>query len=66
MNTELPAKFKIKKRFVDSDKTEYAVDDTIELNNRMKIDRMIYYGIINRVPLKRRGRKPKTERAISL
>ena len=66
MNTNLPAKFKIKKRFVDADRKEYNRGDTIVLNNRIKIDRMIYYGIIDRKPYKKRGRKPKTERAVVL
>lgn len=58
--------FKIKKKFVDSDRKEYVAGDTIALDNRMKIDRMIYYGIIDRNPQKKRGRKPKVERAVVL
>ena len=61
-------KFKIKKRFVDSDKKEYLPNDIIELDNRMKIDRMIIYGIIEWEPIKqkKRGRKRKIERAVVL
>jgi len=46
----MPA-FKIKKRFVDSDRKEYFPNDTVEVENRMKIDRMIYYGIIGNEPI---------------
>lgn len=46
----MPA-FKILKRFVDSDRREYVEGNTIELDNKMKIDRMIYYGIIGRIPI---------------
>jgi len=46
----MPA-FKIKKKFVDSDRREYVAGNTIELESRMKIDRMIYYGIIGNEPI---------------
>ena len=54
LSKKLPASFKIRKRFVDSDRREYNKGDYIDLDNRMKIDRMIYYGIIERIPLKKR------------
>lgn len=67
-------KFKIKKKFVDSDRKVYAPGDTIELegdenkmsSGNMKIHRMITYGIIDRKSKKKRGRKPKVERAVVL
>lgn len=67
-------KFKIKKKFVDSDRKEYMPGDIIELDGdkdkfhkgNIKIDRMIVYGIIDRKPQKKRGRKPKTEKAVIL
>ena len=63
-------KYKIIKRFIDSDRTDYQPGDTIELDNEMKITRMKYYGFIGWKPIeeKKRGRrrKPKIERAIIL
>ena len=61
-------KYKIIKRFIDSDRTEYEVGDPIELENDMKITRMKYYGFIGWEPIeeKKRGRKPKIERAVIL
>ena len=56
--------FKILKRFVDSDRKEYLPGDTIELDNDMKIHRMMVYGIIKF--RKKPGRKPKIERAVVL
>jgi len=47
-------KFKIKKKFIDSDRKEYKTGDTIELdeiNKRIKIDRMVVYGIIGCKPI---------------
>ena len=67
-------KFKIKKKFVDSDRREYVPGDIMELEGddnkfhkgNIKIDRLMYYGIIERKPKKKRRRKPKIERAVVL
>lgn len=61
-------KYRIRKKFIDSDRTEYEVDDTIDIDNSMKVIRMQYYGYIDWQPIKqkKRGRKPKTERAVIL
>ena len=63
--------FKIVKKFCDSDRKEYKPGDSIELDeikNRIKIDRMIYYGIIGNKPIgkKKQKRKPIVERAAIL
>ncbi len=66
--------FKLKKKFVDNDRKEYSPGDIIKLDcdsegrgpDRIKIDRMVVYGIIDSIPQKRRGRKPKVERAVVL
>ena len=67
-------KFKLKKLFVDNDRQEYSPGDFIELDvdsdnhgpESMKVHRMIAFGIIHATPKKKRGRKRKTERAVSL
>jgi len=58
-------KFKILKKFFDNDRREYNPGDTIELENEMKIHRMLCFGIIK--PRKRPfERKPNVERAVVL
>lgn len=57
-------RFKIKKKFVDSDRKEYNPGDIILLENEMKIHRMITYGIIGW--RKRPGRKRIIERAVAV
>lgn len=61
-------KYKIIKRFIDVDRKDYQPGDFIELDNKMKIIRMQYYGFIDWKPVKKkkRGRKPKIERTIVL
>lgn len=60
-------RYKIRKKFIDIDKKIYEVGDTIDIDNSMKSIRMQYYGYIDWEPIKqkRRGRKPKIERAIT-
>ena len=61
-------KYKIIKKFIDSDRKVYEIGDTIDIDNSMKITRMQYYGFIEWQPIKekKRGRKPKVERAVTL
>lgn len=61
-------KYEIIKRFIDVDRKDYQPGDFIELENDMKIHRMKVYGFIGWTPVnkKKRGRKPKIERAVVL
>ena len=61
-------KYRIRKKFIDSDRTEYEVGEPIDIDNSMKVIRMQYYGYIDWQPIKekKRDRKPKTERAVIL
>lgn len=62
-------KFKIKKPYSEivnyPRKKEYKTGDIIELDNYIKITKLIMYGFIERTPIvdKKRGR-PKVEKAI--
>ena len=59
-------KYRIRKKFIDTDRKEYEVGDPIDIDNSMKVIRMQYYGYIDWNPIKqkKRGRKPKIERAV--
>lgn len=62
-------KFRIKKPYAEMinypKKKEYKIGDTIELDNYIKITKLIMYGFIERKPVedKKRGR-PKVEKAV--
>lgn len=61
-------KYRIRKKFIDSDRKVYEIGDSIDIDNSMKSIRMQYYGYIEWQPIKtkKRGRKPKIERAVIL
>jgi len=57
---------KIRKRYNVGDTIEFNCDSDGHGPDRTKIDRLIVFGIIDRTPQKKRGRKPKVERAVVL